>query len=218
MNKLSDFKIDLAHPQKVVFDVMLNLNYAVFRLPRGGGKDFLLSIYALLYACSNSESVVTVVSPSYRQSKFVFEELCKLIFRYNLSELLLVEPTVSFGECFLDFKNKARVRFAPCGGYYLNSSDDVVLISESNHMPLEFMVELVDSIERGHSKKVFLMSTGYRVDSYMSKIEAHPSFSICAFGCKSFPEGFYDQSNIDEAKKILTKDEFDMEYNAKVCA
>ena len=61
------------------------------------------------------------------------------------------------------------------------------------------------------------MSVGYYDYNYMNKIEAHDCFSTFAFGYKTFPEEFYDQSNIDEAKKELSADVFDMEYNAKVC-
>jgi hypothetical protein len=212
----NSFGIDLAAPQDVVFNSMLNLNYAIFRLPRGGGKDLLLAFYAMLYAASNPMSRVLITAPSFRQAKINFGEVSKLSLVDNVQELLLKKPFIASDMCYLQFKNGSVVEASSMNIKH-TLKVDVVLVNESSSMPKDQLENLMSRAENDDSvKKIFFMSTGYYDYNYMSKIEAHDCFSTLAFGYKTFPEEFYDQVNIDEAKKILSANVFDMEYNAKV--
>ncbi len=208
------FGIDLAAPQNVIFSSMLNLNYALFRVPRGGGKDLLLAMYAMLYAASEAGSRVLITTPTVRQSKITFSLLSAVISAASNKYFqdAVFEPHISSNTCFLQFKNGSRID----AGTKCDTDIDVVLVNEASSMPGEQLSKLIIGVENGDLKKVFLMSTGYYDYNYMNKIEAHECFSTYAFGYKSFPSGFYDPENINEAKKIMSAAEFDMEYNAKV--
>ena len=206
------FGINLAAPQNVIFNSMLNLNYATFRVPRGGGKDLLLAMYAMLYAGSEPESRVSIITPTSRQAKMTFNSL-DVIIRSAGSKYFqgaLFEP--HFHSNMLQFKNGSRIDV----GTKYDTNSDVVLVNEADTMPGEQLLKLMVGVEIDDLKKVFLMSIGYYDYNYMNKIDAHECFSTHAFGYKAFPLGFYDQANIDEAKKLLSVYEFDMEYNAKV--
>ena len=203
------FGINLATPQNVIFNSMLNLNYATFRVSRGAGKDLLLAMYAMLYAASEPESRVLITTPTIRQAKMTFNSL-NVVRKYFQDATF--EPHISSDVCFLQFKNESRIDART----EYDTDSDVVLVNEADSMPEQQLLKLMVGVENGDLKKAFLMSTGYYDYNHMNKIEAHECFSPHAFGYKSFPSGFYDQANIDEAKKLLSVDEFDMEYNAKV--
>ena len=214
----NSFGIDLTAPQDVVLNSMLNLNYATFRLPRAGGKDFLLSFYAMLYAASVDGSRVLITAPTFRQAKINFKEVVKLSLKDSFQELLLGKPTFAFDTCYLKFKNGSIIEAMTLNdmGIKYDRSGDVVLINEASSADSDKLARLVTCVENGDIKKVFFMSTGYYDYNYMSEVEAHDCFSTLAFGYKTFPEGFYDQLNIEDAKKVFTEEEFDMEYNAKI--
>ncbi len=203
------FGINLAAPQNVIFSSMLNLNYAKFRVPRGGGKDLLLAMYAMLYAELEPKSRILMTTPTTRQARMAFSLLD--VVRSTSDNKYFKDAVYSFRQD-VKFKNGSRIDV----GTKYDDNSDVVLVNEADTMPEEQLSKLVLGVENGDLKKVFLMSAGYYDYNYMNKIEAHECFSAHAFGYKSFPSGFYDQENIDEAKKLLSADEFDMEYNAKV--
>ncbi len=207
------FGINLAAPQNVIFSSMLNLDYATFRVPRGGGKDLLLAMYAMLYAASKPESRVLITTPTRRQTKMTFSILDVVIScADNKYFQTLFEPHISSNTCFLQFKNGSRID----AGIDCDTNSDIILVNEASTMPEEELSKLIVGVENGDLKKVFLMSAGYYDVNYMNKIEAHECFSTHVFGYKTFPSGFYDQANIDEAKRTLSAKGFDMDYNAKV--
>lgn len=208
------FGISLAAPQSVIFNSMLNLNYAVFRISRGGGKDLLLAMYAMLYAVWEPESRILITTPTHKQAKMTFNMLDVITSRAGNKYFqgVVFEPHISSDACFLQFKNGSRID----AGTEYDGSSDIVLVNESSSMPEPRLSKLLVDVENGNLKKVFLMSTGYYDYNCMNKIEAHECFSTHAFGYKAFPSGFYDQKNINEAKKILSVDVFNMDYNAKV--
>ncbi len=213
------FGINLVAPQHVIFNSMLNLNYATFRVPRGGGKDLLLAMYAMLYAESEPESRILITTPTFRQTKMTFNQVSVITSNSEYFQgLLLGRPTICYDTCYLKFKNGSRLDAVVLNDVGIKHAlhSDVVLVNEASTMPGEQLSKLMVGVENDDLKKVFLMSAGYYDYNHMNKIEAHEYFSTHAFGYKSFPSGFYDQVNIDEAKKALSAAEFDMEYNAKV--
>lgn len=214
----NSFGIDLVAPQDVVFNSMSNLNYATFRLPRGGGKDLLLAFYAISYAASNPMSRVLIIVPTFRQAKINFREVERLSLVDNFQELLLGKPTFAFDTCYLKFKNESRIEAMALNDRSIKYAmgSEIVLVNEASSADSNQLSKLVTCAENSDIKKIFFMSTGYYDYNYMNKIEAHDHFSTLAFGYKAFPEGFYDQLNIDEAKKTVSANEFDIEYNAKV--
>lgn len=205
--KWSVFGTELATPQNIIFNSMMNLNYAAFRLPRGGGKDFLLAVYAMQHAASTAESHISIVAPVYRQVKILFEEIERFSLKSTHFKDLRLEKSV----CRLRLKNGSIIEAMPFHIY----DGDIILVTEASNMPKHRLLELIKGVESNTLKKVFLMSVGYYDYNYMSEIEAHEHFSTLAFGYKSFPIGFYDQASIDNAKKTLSADVFNMEYNSK---
>jgi len=210
------FGTDLVIPQNIVFNAMTSLDYVAFRLPRGGGKDFLLSTYAMLYAASVAESHVSIVTPIYRQVRTLFVGIDHFSLKSTyFKDLYLEKPVISCDACRLRFKNGSILKSEAFDDSYNNGG--IILVNEASSMPKQQLLKLIKGVENGTLKKVFLMSTGYYDYNPMNEIEAHEYFSTLAFGYKAFPTGFYDQAAMDEAKKTLSANVFDMEYNSKIC-
>jgi hypothetical protein len=213
------FGTDLVTPQNIIFNSMINLDYAAFRLPRGSGKDFLLDAYAMLYTSSIPKSTVLITAPTYTQAKISFRGLERFSLNTYFGDLLLKRPIIASNMCYLKFKNGSQIDARALDNlgvkYAINS--DVVLVTEAASIPKEQLSKLVSNVENNVFKKVFLMSTGYYDYNYMNEIEAHEYFSTLAFGYKAFPTEFFDQANIDDVKKTISADVFDMEYNSKIC-
>jgi len=209
------FGTDLAPPQNIVFNAMMNLNYVTFRLSRGGGKDFLLSAYALLYATSIAGGHVLIDAPAYRQVKILFEAINYFSLKNTyFKDIYLGNPATSRNDCYLRLKNGSTIKAVPNIPSY---DGDIILVTEADGMPKQRLSELIKGAENNTLKKVFLMSGGYYDYNCMNEIETHECFSTLTFGYRAFPTGFYDQASIDNAKKTLSTDVFDMEYNSKIC-
>ncbi len=212
------FGTDLVMPQNIIFNSMMNLDYAAFRLSRGGGKDFLLATYAMLYATSVAESHISIVAPVYKQAKIPFE----VINRFSLKsayfkDLYSEKPITGCNICYLEFKNKSIIEATPFCDDIFTYNGNIILVTEADSMPEQHLLKLIKGVENNTLRKVFLMSAGYYNYNYMNKIEAHGYFSTFAFGYKAFPTGFYDQTSIDNIKETLSIDIFNMEYNSKIC-
>ena len=209
------FGTDLVTPQNIIFNAMISLDYAAFRLPRGGGKDFLLSAYALLYATSIPGGHVLIDAPVYRQVKILFEAINHFSLKNAyFKDIYLGNPAASRNDCYLRLRNGSTIKAVPNIPSY---DGDIILVTEASSMPKQRLSELIKSAENNTLKKVFLMSGGYYDYNCMNEIGAHECFSTLAFGYRAFPTGFYDQASIYEAKKTLSADVFNMEYNSKIC-
>ena len=104
-----DIDLTLTAPQDIVLNGMQNLNYATFRLPRGGGKDFLLASYALFCAASYPKCRILITAPTFRQVKINFREVQRLSLVDNFKELLLKKPFIASDVCYLKFKNGSSI-------------------------------------------------------------------------------------------------------------
>jgi len=97
--------IDLDLPQKVILEEMWSKPYTIVTAGRGCGKSFLLSVVSALYALLYPGKRVLIMSPSFRQSKMVFDELKKRyigspIFR----EACQKKPIVGSDMCYLNLR------------------------------------------------------------------------------------------------------------------
>jgi hypothetical protein len=65
--------LKLAPFQSVVLDTLWNKTFPIVLMTRGGGKTFMLAVYALLRAMMVPGSKIVIVAASFRQSKLVFD-------------------------------------------------------------------------------------------------------------------------------------------------
>jgi len=97
--------LDLDTPQKIILEEMWFRPYTIVTAGRGCGKSFLLSVVSALYGLLYPGKRVLIMSPSFRQSKMVFEELKK---RHTESPLLREacqkKPIVGSDRCYLNIR------------------------------------------------------------------------------------------------------------------
>jgi len=65
--------LKLAPFQSVILDTLWHKTFPILLMTRGGGKTFLLAVYALLRAMMVPGSKIVIVAASFRQSKLVFD-------------------------------------------------------------------------------------------------------------------------------------------------
>ena len=96
--------IDLAPHQRICLKAMWFCDYTILTLSRGTGKTFMLSLYSVLRALLYPGEKVGIISPTFRQSKFVWAEVEKI---YDSSEILREScskpPARTPESCYLRF-------------------------------------------------------------------------------------------------------------------
>lgn len=75
----------LAPFQSVILDTLWNKTFPILLMTRGGGKTFMLAVYAVIRAMLTPGSKIVIVAASFRQSKLVFEYIEQL---YEYSPIL----------------------------------------------------------------------------------------------------------------------------------
>jgi hypothetical protein len=75
----------LAPFQSCILDILWNKTFPILLMTRGGGKTFMLAVYAVLRAMLTPGSKIVIVAASFRQSKLVFEYIEQL---YEFSPVL----------------------------------------------------------------------------------------------------------------------------------
>ena len=76
--------LQLAPFQSVILETLWDKTFPILLMTRGGGKTFMLGVYAALRAMLTPGSKIVIVAASFRQSKLVFEYIEQL---YNYSPL-----------------------------------------------------------------------------------------------------------------------------------
>lgn len=75
----------LAPFQSVILDSLWNKTFPILLMTRGGGKSWMLALYACLRAMLTPGSKIVIVAASFRQSKIVFDYIEQF---YNYSPIL----------------------------------------------------------------------------------------------------------------------------------
>lgn len=70
--------LELAPFQSVILQTLWDKTFPILLMTRGGGKSFMLAVYALLRATLVQGSKVVIVAASFRQSKVVFDYILKI--------------------------------------------------------------------------------------------------------------------------------------------
>jgi len=76
--------LQLAPFQSVILETLWGKTFPILLMTRGGGKTFMLAVYAVLRAMLTPGSKIVIVAASFRQSKLVFEYIEQL---YNYSPI-----------------------------------------------------------------------------------------------------------------------------------
>jgi len=113
--------VELSDVQKVVLRSMWFRNYTMAIMCRGSGKTFINAVFACLKCLLYPGHRVGLLAPTFRQSKFMFDE-CKRL--WQRSEILQNgterKPTQQSDNCYLQFKsvrgkNGSLIQAVPLG-------------------------------------------------------------------------------------------------------
>ena len=100
--------VDLYGVQRVLLEAMWFRNFIIIIATRGAGKTYLQAVFAALTAMLYPGHRIGFVSASFRQAKFMFQELERLYDRCPiLREACAKEPVHGSDSFYLSFKNPA---------------------------------------------------------------------------------------------------------------
>ncbi len=137
--------IKLSDIQKVVLKAMWTKNYVMSIMCRGAGKTFINGVFACLKCMLYPGHRVGLLAPTFRQSKFMFDECDKL---WKLSPIFqnatIKRPTHQSDNCYIEFKSVAgrpgsKIQAVPLGdGTKIRGSRFFSIIcDEFPHIPQE---------------------------------------------------------------------------------
>ncbi|KKM87817.1 hypothetical protein LCGC14_1265160, partial [marine sediment metagenome] len=137
--------IRLADIQKVVLRAMWNKNYVMSIMCRGSGKTFLNGVFACLKCMLYPGHRVGLLAPTFRQSKFMFDECDRLWKRSPIFQNATIKkPTHQSDNCYIEFKSVAgrpgsKIQAVPLGdGSKIRGSRFFSIIcDEFPHIPEE---------------------------------------------------------------------------------
>lgn len=97
--------IELAVPQRVIFNSMWDHKFTIITAGRGNGKSFLLAAFASLRGMLFPGTRIGLLAPSFRQSKIMFEEVRRIWFAAPIfKEATSGKPTFQSDRCILNFR------------------------------------------------------------------------------------------------------------------
>lgn len=184
--------VDLAPHQRVMLNSMWDCNNVIVILTRGAGKTWCDAVFAVLRALLFPGEKVGIFSSSYRQSKFVFDEISKL---YDISPILRdsceKKPTKMVDMCYLQFKSTG------------NKPGSVI-----HALPLGDGCQVADT--EILTEKGFIKIGDLFTDKYEDKTWHNNSGKIWSNGLfRNMDSKFYNGKS--NTKKILTKKGFTFE-------
>lgn len=135
--------VDLSDIQRVVLRSMWFQNYVMSIMCRGSGKTFINAVFACLKAMLYPGYRIGLLAPTFRQSKFIFDECTRL---WQKSPILQAaterKPTQQSDNCYIRFKatggrNGSLIQAVPLGdGTKIRGSRFFTIIcDEFPHIP-----------------------------------------------------------------------------------
>lgn len=133
--------------QMATVRTILGHKFPLILFTRGGGKTFMLAVYAVYHALMFPGQKIVLVSASFRQSKLIFAEIQKI---YDRSPLLRVisedKPRISTDNCHYHLMGSS-IKALPLGtgDKIRGERGHVILADEFNSIP----IEIFDVVVRG---------------------------------------------------------------------
>jgi hypothetical protein len=194
--------IDLAPHQRLSLKAMWKCPFVILCLTRGGGKTFMLALFAVLRALLFPGEKIGIIAPTYRQSKFVFAEIEKMYERSPEFRAACVKPPVKSPEsCYVKLQgseNKvgSSIEALPLGdgGKIRGARFFTIICDELAQIPSD----ILDIVVRG------MMATSKNPMENVRKIEEQE---------KLLAEGKIDKIQGPEQNKIVFASTAYYQYN-----
>lgn len=201
---------------------------------RGVAKTFMMGLYGTLAGTFIPGQRIGIISASYRQSQFVFDEVRRF---YDDSPYIqgsvVKPPAFSPSECSMTWANKSFIKAIPIGdgkkirGYRFN----ILFIDELAQVDPE-VIDLVirpmlnvksnpmSKNKNSLGNQVIMASSAYyqfnhlydKYCQYKEKIvEGDKRYSLMEFTYHDLPDGWMDMDQLEESKRTVPRLQFLME-------
>lgn len=203
-------------------------------LSRGMGKTLLLAVYLVLRAMLYPREKCGIVSATYRQAQFVFDEIVRF---YQESDFLKAatekEPSKTPTQCHMRLTNGSDITALPLGdGTKIRGARFYRLCVDETAQVDPEIIDLVlmpflnvnrdpmnpDSAKR-NNQLIMASSAYYQFNHLYEKYltyrnlvgEGHPDYTLHMFNYHDAPEGFINLKNIEHQKRTMPRVQFLME-------
>jgi hypothetical protein len=112
---------------------LLKHKFPMLLLSRGGGKTFMLAIFALYYAAMYPDSRIVLVSGTFRQAKHIFQEMDRIFKRAPLLQLIADKRPVMQNDrciCVINGSSIVGLPLGVGGGKIRGERGHVILVDE----------------------------------------------------------------------------------------
>lgn len=133
--------------QMATIRAILAHKFPLILFTRGGGKTFILAVYAVYHAIMYPGTRIILVSASFRQSKLIFAEIQRMYDRSPLLRMISEDkPRISTDNCHYELLGSS-IKALPLGtGTKIRGErGHVILADEFNSIP----IEIFDIVVRG---------------------------------------------------------------------
>lgn len=188
--------------QMATVRAILGHKFPLVLFTRGGGKTFMLAVYATYHAIMNPGARIVLVSASFRQSKLIFAEIQRI---YDKSPLLRMisedKPRISTDNCHYEICGSS-IKALPLGtgDKIRGERGHVILADEFNSIP----IEIFDVVVRGFAAtesdpwaktrdKILKESMDQPQDDAMSELMLAEGNKVILSGTAGFKGGTFYQ-------------------------
>jgi len=231
--------VQFAPHQRLIMRSLWTKQFNLLVLARGAGKTYLMALFCILRAMLYPREKCVIVSATYRQAQFVFDEIVKF---YDESPLFKQAcskpPTKGPNSCEIQLNEGGRIIAYPLGdGTKIRGARAQTLVIDEVAQVDNDIIDMVilpilntkgDPFSNdGRSNSLVLSSSAYYTFNHLYaryliyKDRTDPrhekyseNYGLHQYSYTDMIPGWYDQGVLDEAKAKLTEIQFMMEYGA----
>ncbi len=189
----------------------------VVRMCRQSGKTTCLGIRAIWFAITKPNTTTLLVTPSLRQSLILMQRIIDLLHRIPPALLKRIIPKIQGTQQFLS--NGSRIYALPCAQQLLRGftahqvlADEAAFFKDDESIFYNILLPMFATTDG----TLIASSTPWNQDSVFYKFNQDPSFSKhIATWRDAVKAGLIKQEFIDEQKRLLPVERFQMEYEAE---
>lgn len=221
------------YQRRILKDLWSGKPQTLLIMGRGTGKTFTLAVFLVLKALLYPRDKCGIVGPTYRQAKFVFDEIVNI---WEESDFVRAstkkDPFKTPEQCEIQFTNGSRIIALPLGDgnkirgarFWRLVADEAAQIPEEiiDTVLLPFLNTSKDPMsgKTGERNQLIMASTAYYQFNHLYKkfidyqrfiAEGNHNYSVHRYTYLDAPPGFVDLENIEHQRRTVPKIKFDME-------
>lgn len=236
----NDKPVQLAPLQRLILKDLWTTQFNLMVMGRGTGKTWILALLCVLRALLYPREKIVIISATYRQAQFVFDEVVKFYLESPyFRQACIKDPTKGPNSCEIQLSQGGKIIAYPLGdGSKIRGARSNTLVIDELAQVSNDIIDMVilpilntkaDPFSKeGRDNFLVMASSAYYqfnhlYDRYkLFKEKSNPESSeytgrhaLHQYSYSEMPDTWFDEGIIAEAKSKMTQTMFEMEYEAK---